>query len=165
MPRANSIARKHAVTIVLLVLTLIYASEISSIRSLFDEGFVSTRFLPKLLVWIAIGALTVIALRDARASSGEKDDLDSSWTSHVKPLVLLGVVFCYIALFRPAGFILTTIALAMSCLWLFDFASSEQRKSARIAKNLIAALIITALAYLLFAVAFGTRLPLLPELN
>lgn len=165
MSRAMKIVHQHATTILLLVLTLVYASEISSVRSLFDEGFVSTRFLPSLLVGVALVAIAVIALRDLRAASQVDDAPAQSLLQHVKPLGLFAVVLGYIALFRPLGFFATTFAFSLCCLWLFDYAAQQESLGRRLRANLVAAIAITGVAYLLFAVAFGARLPLLPELG
>lgn len=165
MSRATAFIARHATTALLLALTLIYVSEISSIKSQFDEGFVSTRFLPRLLAGVALGAIAVIAWREERASRPDGDDTADGFSLHAKPLGLFLGVLGYIALFQPLGFVLSTIALSLSTLWLFDFAAERSSLLVRILHNLLWAAVLTGLAYLLFSVAFGARLPLFPELG
>jgi len=163
MSRVRAVIGKHAATAFLLALVLIYASEISSIRSLFDEGFVSTRFLPKLLVGVALGAIIWIAVRDARSEPANEAETDAAAPpGHGKPILLFGVIIGYIALFQPIGFVLSTVALSICCLWMFDFGANRSTLLSRILLTVFAASVLTGLAYLLFSIAFGARLPLFP---
>lgn len=165
MPRMLDCLKKLALPGFLLVLTLVYASGISSIKSLFDEGFVSTRFLPQSLVVIALCTLAVIAWRDLKSADVAEPDGDGSedtLSNHVKPYVLLVAILIYIAAFKPVGFIMSTTALSYCCLWMFDYAVEKADRFYRFGLRMFVSLVVTGLAYLLFAVAFGTRLPLLP---
>ena len=163
MSRVRAILGRHAATIGLLTLVLIYASEISSVRSLFDEGFVSTRFLPKLLVGIALFALLAIAWRDEKAAKSAQKPPPTRLLETARPLALFVMIVAYIAVFRPLGFFPATIALSLGCLWVFDFAVDQPNLGARLLRSGLAACVIAALAYFLFAVAFGARLPMLPD--
>ena len=70
--------------------------------------------------------------------------------------MLFAAILAYIAAFKPVGFLISNMALGLLILWLFEFGVG--RPVVRVA----AAAAVTAVAYLLFAVAFGTRLALLP---
>lgn len=165
MVRVKAFATRHTISALLLALTLIYASGISSIRSLFAEGFVSTQFLPQVLVAIALVAILAIAWRDERAAKQASEDdnpVSQSPGALGKPFLLFVAILGYIAVFRPLGFFFSTIALSLCCLWLFNYASEARTILHRIGRCLLIATFITGLAYMLFAVAFGARLPLFP---
>ncbi|UOM33512.1 tripartite tricarboxylate transporter TctB family protein [Acuticoccus sp. I52.16.1] len=146
----------------LAVMAGVYAAGIPSVRTLFGKGFVDTRFLPKILVAIAAGALLAIIVREVRTWLAERavpaDDApaEPGGFEAVKPFVLFAAILAYIAAFKPVGFLISNMALGLLILWLFEFGVG--RPVVRVA----AAAAVTAVAYLLFAVAFGTRLALLP---
>lgn len=151
--------RQHGLSLGLIVLTIIYASGIPSIKSLFDEGLVGTKFLPQLLVVITLFCLVIIMLRDIRTADKSieaSEETARKVEGSAKPLALFVATLAYIALFKAAGFLIATFLFATCVLCLF----SHTNKSLA-ARALIAAA-ITGLAYLLFAVAFGTHLNIYP---
>lgn len=160
MSKQPSLIRRLALPAGLAAMTAVYAAEIPNVRSLFGEGFVDTRFLPKVLVIIAACALVAIVWREIRAGAAAAPDEagaeDGSRFDAFKPFILFAALLAYIAAFRPLGFLACNIGLSVLILWLFGYGAG--RPLVRVA----AALGITGAAYLLFAVAFGTRLPLLP---
>lgn len=148
--------KKLALPLGLLALVLIYAAGIPDVRSQFDEGLIGTRSLPKGLVVLALACLGVILLREARAPAPETpEDQTGAW----KPYGLFAAILAYVALFKPVGFVLTTAGLCLIIMWLFEY------ETGRPLRRILAAGVITGLAYLLFAVAFGTRLALWPGMG
>lgn len=155
---------KLALPLGLLALVLIYAAGISDVRSQLDEGFVGTRFLPKGLVMVALACLAAILLREWRGTStphaaddiGDHDTAEEPQALAYKPYALFVAILAYVGLFKPMGFVLTTAALCLAIMWLFDY------ENGRPLRRLLGTVVITGLAYLLFAVAFGTRLDLWP---
>lgn len=154
--KVTNFARHHGLSLGLLILTAIYAFGIPQIRSLFDEGLVGTRFLPQLLVIITISCLVLIMLRDMKKASISNEQISESARGNAKPIILFIATLVYIALFKSAGFLIATFLFSFSVLWLFSHASEKL-----LARALIAAS-ISGLAYLLFAVAFGTHLNIFP---
>jgi len=158
MSKQQSLLRRLALPAALAAMTAIYAAEIPNVRTLFGEGFVDTRFLPKVLVIIAACALVAIVWREIRAGAAEATADEGDRFDAFKPFILFAGLLAYIAAFRPLGFLACNVGLSVLILWLFGYGAG--RPLVRGA----AALGITALAYLLFAVAFGTRLELVPGL-
>lgn len=156
MSKIKNLTRQHGLSLGLLVFTTIYASGIPRIRSLFDEGSVGTKFLPQLLVFITLSCLVIIILRDMKTADGAREEELQKAGSSAKPLVLFGATLAYIALFKSAGFLIATFLFSYSVLCLF----SHSNKKLIVRASIAAA--ITGLAYLLFAVAFGTHLNIYP---
>ncbi len=168
MMRKRSTLRSAALPAALGGLAILYGVGIPQIRSQFDEGIVGPRFLPILLVIIALGCVAVIIGRAWRRPAAASDAGPASapappvpaqrFRDAVKPYLLLGAILLYIALFKPLGFLLTTFGLGYAILTLFSYAQGRLLRRAGMA------LAITLGSYGLFMLAFGARLPLFPEL-
>lgn len=156
MSKKKSLRSSLALPLGLLGLTLVYASGIFNIRSQFEEGFVSVTFLPKVLVVIALLAIGAIVNSEVRSARPQAKDTESTLLDRAKPFLLFCAILGYIAAFRPIGFLISTTMLAYVCLWLFNYARGQ------VWLRVLVSSAITTLAYLLFAVAFGTRLALFP---
>lgn len=163
MSKFLKLARLHGLSLGLITLTTIYAFGIPSIRSLFDEGLVGTQFLPQLLVLITLVSLAFVVLRDYKTAhkldqgdDGAANASQFSLKQAIKPIALFVSTLAYIALFKPTGFVIATFAYSFCVLSLFSHASNQLHLRALIAAA------ITGLAYLLFAVAFGTHLNIYP---
>lgn len=161
MSKITKFVRHHGLSVGLLILTILYALGIPNIRSLFDEGLIGTQFLPQLLVIITITCLAIIIFRDMKTA--ERSDEDGEDTldkdnikEKLKPIALFLATLGYIALFKPAGFVIATFLYSNCILWLFSHANNQFLVRALIGAT------ITGLAYLLFAVAFGTHLNIYP---
>lgn len=146
----------------LLALTGIYAFGIPGIKSQFDEGVVGPQFLPLLLVFCALLALMAIFYRSLseirQSGEGACQDEGVDRMSALRPFMVFLVILAYVAAFKPAGFVISTLGLAFGILWIFEYAAQN------IMLRLAVSVLLTGLAYILFAVAFGTRLPLFPGL-
>lgn len=149
-------ATQHSLTVGLAILTTLYAFGIPNIRSLFDEGLVGTQFLPQLLVVITLICLVIIAVRDIKTNLTNDDEEEFSFKEKLKPFALFLATLGYIALFKPTGFLIATFTYSFCILCLFSHANNQL-----FVRSFIAAC-ITALAYLLFAIAFGTHLNIYP---
>lgn len=161
MSKLTKFARHHGLSAGLVILTILYAFGIPNIRSLFDEGLVGTQFLPQLLVVITLICLAVIVLRDMKTAEEKDEDGETTFGKEIikdklKPIALFVATLGYIALFKPAGFVIATFLYSNCILWLFSHANNQLLVRALIGAT------ITGLAYLLFAVAFGTHLNIYP---
>ncbi|MDZ5696544.1 tripartite tricarboxylate transporter TctB family protein [Chelativorans sp. M5D2P16] len=140
------------VPVFLLVLTTIYVAAAFRISPQFSEGLVGPRFLPLVSALLMYGALLHIIRNEL--VSGEESEKGGFW----RPAAIVVATAAYIALFKPLGYSVSTLAYV--CVLFHIFRYHEGRPLRR----LIYAIAVTAVFYGLFALVFGVRLPTLLDL-
>lgn len=138
-------------TLFLMALTTIYLVAAFQIRVPFAEGLAGPRFLPILASVIMYLALLRIIWRQSR-QDGDTEPLRSL----AAPAQVVGATGLYAALFEPLGYVVSTFLFTLALFRVFDFERN------RPLVMVLYAAAVTLVFYLLFAVAFSIRLPLVP---
>ena len=140
----------------LLIITTVYLATALQITPQFDEGLVGPSFVPVLasiLMYVALG----FVFRDIlRALAPTDDAADKPSLAAAIKIVLATAI--YIAVFKTLGYPLSTFLYVYALLFFFRLENAGQIR--RIAYSAI----ITAVFYVLFAVIFQVRLPMLEGL-
>ena len=141
--------------IVLIVFTAAYLFE--AVRTLrpVEEGTAGPSFFPIVIAVIMLVALVPVlvqGLRATKAPAGGADapDTPASWR---EPVLVVLLTVGYIALFKPAGYFLSTAAYVLTLLHVFRF------KGRNMFVNLFWAVLIAGACFLLFSEIFQIRLP------
>lgn len=143
----------------LLVVTTVYLAASFDISTAFDTGFVNSAFGPRVVAALMYVALLFVlrdALRARRARAAEAAGADASEAASGEwagPLQVVALTAVYVAAFRPAGYVLSTLVYVYLLFYLFRFDEKSQLK--RIAYTIA----VTAIFYLLFDAVFNVRLP------
>lgn len=140
--------------VALLGATTVYLAAAFQISTTFSAGPINAGFVPKLAAAMMYVALLVV-LRDAMRRRPATDAAEASGAagSLVQPALVVGLTAVYVAAFKPAGYVLSTLPYVWLLFYVFRF---EERSHLR---RLAYAVAITAVLYGLFAGAFGIRLP------
>lgn len=134
-----------------LIVTTVYLAAAFDIHSQFaGDGEMSPRSVPILTALLMYAALAVVFVAEFR-----KPTADGPARELLRPLLVIVATAGYIALFRPLGYWLATLAFTSALFAIFHF---QLRKPHMFA---IYAIGVTALFYGLFAGIFGVRLPTL----
>lgn len=138
----------------LLVVTTIYLAATFTISTAFDTSFVNSAFTPRVVTVIMYLALLVV-LRDAvrRRSRAEGNENEKEAAGWAQPLWVVLLTCVYIAVFRPLGYVLSTLPYVYALFHVFRFEETNWLKRA------LYAAVITAVFYVLFAELFNVRLP------
>ena len=135
----------------LLIVTTVYLAASFNIHSQFaGDGEMSPRSVPILsavLMYVALAAVFVGEFRKPTANGNPRE--------MIRPLMVILATAGYIALFRPLGYWLATLAFCSALFLIFRF---ETRRPHLFALYAIG---VTVLFYGLFAGIFGVRLPTL----
>ncbi|MDG4718356.1 MULTISPECIES: tripartite tricarboxylate transporter TctB family protein [Thalassospira] len=166
MSSSSIAARRESILMLLflLIITTIYLATALQITPQFDEGLVGPSFVPVLasiLMYLALGFVFRDVLMTSKAQSAadsETQDTSDEETSLVVPIKVVGVTALYIAAFKTVGYPISTFLYVYALLFLFKLENTGQLR--RIAYSVI----ITGVFYVLFAVIFQVRLPLLEGL-
>lgn len=149
--------------IFLLIITTVYLATALQITPQFDEGLVGPSFVPVLasiLMYVALGFVFRDILRapaptDDAASDEVKEEDKPSLAAAIKIVLATAI---YIAAFKTLGYPLSTFLYVYALLFFVRLENTGQIR--RIAYSAI----ITAVFYVLFAVIFQVRLPMLEGL-
>lgn len=149
--------------IFLLIITTVYLATALQITPQFDEGLVGPSFVPVLasiLMYVALGFVFSDILRapaptDDAAGDEVTEEDKPSLTAAIKIVLATAI---YIAVFKTLGYPLSTFLYVYALLSFFRLENTGQIR--RIAYSAI----ITAVFYVLFAVIFQVRLPMLEGL-
>lgn len=138
------------VPLCLLVATSVYFAAAFRISTGFSQGLVDAGFVPKIVaiaMYVALAFVIRDALKARRTKGGSSDGLHFA-----DPLKIVLLTAVYVAVFRPLGYVLSTLAYVYLLFYVFRFDDSQPKRIAY-------AVGITAVFYLLFAQLFGVRLP------
>ena len=136
-----------------LIVTTVYIAAAFDIRSQFaGPGEMSPRSVPILMACLMYVALAAVFVGEFR-----KPTADGPVRELLRPLLVIIATTGYIALFRPLGYWLATLAFTCVLFGIFHFQIRRPHIFA------ICALGVTALFYGLFAGIFGVRLPTLTQ--
>ncbi|WP_353475595.1 tripartite tricarboxylate transporter TctB family protein (plasmid) [Salipiger sp. H15] len=136
-----------------LIVTTVYLAAAFNIHSQFaGDGEMSPRSVPILAAIVMYVALAVVFFNEFR-----KPTADGPAGEMLRPLLVIVATAGYIALFRPLGYWLSTLAFSSVLFAIFHY---QIRKPHLFALYAIG---VTALFYGLFAGVFGVRLPTITE--
>lgn len=144
--------------VALLGATTVYLAAAFRISTTFSAGPVDASFMPKLIAGLMYLALLLV-LRDAlkrRSAAGE--EAAGAAAPLVAPALVVALTAVYVAVFKTAGYTLSTLPYVYLLFYVFRFEEKSQLK--RIAY----AVAITAVFYGLFAGIFDIRLPTAGEI-
>ncbi|WOI12354.1 tripartite tricarboxylate transporter TctB family protein [Thalassospira lucentensis] len=149
--------------IFLLIITTVYLATALQITPQFDEGLVGPSFVPVLasiLMYVALGFVFRDILRapaptEDAAGDEVKEEDKPSLAAAIKIVLATAI---YITVFKTLGYPLSTFLYVYALLFFFRLENTGQIR--RIAYSAI----ITAVFYVLFAVIFQVRLPMLEGL-
>ncbi|WP_424929166.1 tripartite tricarboxylate transporter TctB family protein [Amaricoccus tamworthensis] len=137
----------------LLIVTSIYLAAAFDIRTQFAQpGEMSPRSMPILVALLMYVALAVVLFSELRNPTA-----DGPVRELIRPLFVIIATAGYIALFRPLGYTLATLAFSSALFLIFRFQTGKPLHFAA------AAIGVTAAFYGLFAGIFGVRLPSLTQ--
>lgn len=135
----------------LFIVTTIYLAASFDIRTQFTgDGEMSPRSMPILTALMMYAALAVVLVKELRQPTS-----DAPHGNLLRPALVIAATIGYIALFRPLGYVLATLAYSAALFVIFDY---QTRRPLMFA---LAAIGVTAVFYGLFAGIFGVRLPTL----
>ena len=98
------------------------------------------------------GALLIVLMKELRKPMDEKD---AGFSSHLRPALVTIAIACYIALFAPVGYGISTFLFVAALFFIFKFKTDHPLAF------VLYDLIITILFYGLFVGLFDVRLPTL----
>ncbi len=161
MPASSFAAKRGALLLplFLLIITTIYLATALQITPQFDEGLVGPSFVPVLvsiLMYIALG----FVFRDVLKAPFAFDETIIEESQTEKPslgpaIKIVVSTAIYIAVLKILGYPLSTFLYVYALLFFFKLEKTGQIR--RIAYSAV----ITAVFYVLFAVIFQVRLPML----
>ena len=124
----------------------------------FEDGFVSSDFMPKLygVILIILSSLQIfqgISLMRKGEVKGEENEKTETW---LVPEVILTFVFLilYVAILKPVGFLISTILFLVVMIALF---SPKEKRN--IIKIILISVIFTIAVYLIFVKGLSLTLP------
>ena len=136
--------------LVLFLVTTIYLISAIQLTPQIDEGLVGPSFIPILasvFMYIALGFVVREILQDRKNQKGEKQ---SFWV--LAQMVL--ATAAYILLFKILGYSLSTFMYVYALLYIFDLEKNQ-------IKRILYSGGIMGIFYVLYAVIFQVRLPML----
>jgi putative tricarboxylic transport membrane protein len=144
---------KMLLAIILIIANSIYFIEGIRIAPLMKNGEIGITFFPifvSLLLFISAGFLLHTGIR-------EKTSTSFSLLKISKPITVIVITLIYVAIFKKTGYIISSILYVFSLLILFDDQKGSKNKKFL---NVIYAIIIVLLIYLLYQKIFGVILPM-----
>lgn len=165
MSSASIAARREGLILplFLLIITTIYLATALQITPQFDEGLVGPSFVPilaSLLMYLALFFVFRDALKTPTPAveAAEGGDEAQEKPSLAAPIKIVFATGLYIAVFKTVGYPIATFLYVYALLYLFKLENAGQ------VRRIIYSVIITGVFYVLFAVIFQVRLPLLEGL-
>lgn len=155
--------RRHFLPLLLFVFTTAYLIDALRQDAIFEYGVPSTTFFPialAIIMYVAILAAVVQGVREARAERLEPvpaPDARLAWDVWKKPAAATLLTIAYIAVLMPLGYKISTVIYVYGLIALFGY--GDLKRPTGHLKNLVAAVGITAMFYVLFVMGFGVRLP------
>lgn len=135
--------------VVLLIVTTVYLIEALRTAPPIEDGIVSVSFFP-IIITIVMYIASFVVLRNGLI---ERKSVASGQFTLIKPLKVVILTGIYIGLFKPIGYIFSTILYVFSLMLVFEATKKSNLK------RLIIAIIITILVFLLFEKIFRVRVP------
>lgn len=135
--------------LVLFVATTVYLVGALDIATPYDDKGVGADFFPIVLAVVMYVALAVVLLQGIQ-QVGVSEPAVLRLGPPVKVVLLTAV---YVAIFKQAGYFLSTILYVYGLFFVFNFGSANHLK------RLAVALAIAVAFFFLFEVAFQVRLP------
>ncbi|MGI3170861.1 tripartite tricarboxylate transporter TctB family protein [Pseudooceanicola sp. C21-150M6] len=133
----------------LMAATTVYLAAAFDIRTQFTgDGEMSPRSIPILAAGLMYIALGVVIWGEVRTPTD-----DGPLKDMLRPLLVVLATAGYIALFRPLGYVVSTLLFVAALFLIFQFCTR------RPVAFVLYAIGVTAVFYGLFAVIFGVRLP------
>lgn len=140
----------------LMVITVIYLIDaLRKVRPL-EEGTAGPAFFPIVISIVMIVALLSLVWNGWRKiGSPEKEGNAVEAVALAEPIKVVFLTAGYIAVFKPAGYFLSTAAYVLALLLVFRF------KARNVFVNIFWAVIIAGVCFVLFSQIFQIRLPTL----
>lgn len=122
----------------------------------FNDGFISSDFMPKLYGIILMALSAVQILIGAKGIKKEEGTNDQGNGTFLVPEVIITFVFLvlYVALLNVLGFLVSTILFLLGMVTLFT--PKEKRN---IVKIILISVVFSVVVYLIFVKGFGLTLP------
>ncbi len=135
-----------------LLISVIYGIAITGLKNPSEQFFAGTTVFP---ILITIGAIIFSLLIIARGRmDGENAEVLQLDPKVLKMMGIFTAVFAlYIAIFSKIGFLISTIAMLTSLLFIFNIGKSQR------ITNIIVGIVFPTLCYVIFAKIFSISLP------
>ena len=135
-----------------LIISAIYGFGITNLKNPSEMIFAGTTVFP---ILITIGAIIFSLLIIARGRmEGKNAQVLKLDPKIVKMMGIFTAVFAvYIAIFNKFGFLISTIAMLTSILFIFNVGKSQR------VINLVIGIVFPTLCYVIFAMVFSISLP------
>jgi hypothetical protein len=135
-----------------LIISAIYGFGITHLKNPSEMFFAGTTVFPILVtIGAIIFSLLVIARGRMEGQDAEVLELDPKVLKMMG--VFTGVFAIYIAVFNKLGFLISTIAMLTSILFIFNVGKSQR------IINLVIGIVFPTLCYVIFAMIFSISLP------
>jgi putative tricarboxylic transport membrane protein len=135
---------------ILIVVTAVYLIEGMRTLRPFQEGTAGPSFFPIVVSVIMIVALGSVMWGAWRRTGRREEAAPAALAEPIKVVLVTAV---YIALFRPAGYFVSTALYVLALLYVFRF------KARHAWVNLVWAVLISGACFVLFSEVFRIRLP------
>lgn len=139
--------------VVLIVVTVVYLFEALRTMGPLEEGTGGPSFFPVVVSVIMLIALVPVLLKGLRAAPPADADTPARPIDYAAPVQVVLATVVYIALFKPAGYFLSTALYVLALLFVFRFKGRNRFV------NLLWAVLIAGGCFLLFSEIFQIRLP------
>jgi putative tricarboxylic transport membrane protein len=156
MVKKNIIKRINSTSlfaIILIIVNTIYLIEGFNTAPPMTNGKPGITFVP-----IIISTLFYIAAIYILITSIRKESVSSFHLSEVsRPIAVIFITFIYILIFKPMGYILSSIIYVFSFMFLLEEKTEFKKK--KLLNIFFSSLIVVLLIYLLYQIIFKVRLP------
>ena len=156
MVKKNIIKRVNSTSlfaIILIIVNTIYLIEGFNTAPPMTNGKPGITFVP-----LIISTLFYIAAIYILITSMRKESVSSFHLSEVsRPIAVIFITFIYILIFKPIGYILSSIIYVFSFMFLLEEKTEFKKK--KLLNIFFSSLIVVLLIYLLYQIIFKVRLP------
>ena len=156
MAKKNFLEKMNSTTllaIILIIANSIYFIEGIRTAPLTKNNEIGITFFPffvSLLLFITAGCLLYTGMREKTSTSFSLFKIN-------KPIAIIVTTLIYVVIFKKVGYFLSSILYVFSLLLLFDDQKDLKNKKLL---NIIFAISIVLIIYLLYQKVFGIRLPI-----
>jgi len=156
MVKKNILKRVNSTSlfaIILIIVNTIYLIDGINTAPPMTNGKPGITFVP-----IIISTLFYIAAIYILITSIRKESASSFHLSEVsRPIAVIFITFIYILIFKPMGYILSSIIYVFSFMFLLEEKTEFKKK--KLLNIFFSSLIVVLLIYLLYQIIFKVRLP------